>query len=109
MGYANSALELARVEGVGPDQLFTIVGSAEIVEEKRLREIELERLRAIKVGINKLSELSDFTVDGDSVYLTGIQRSLPQLMVEKFTEIVNNLDLVKDSINSTKYKLLFLK
>ena len=70
------------------DQLFTIVGSAEIVEEKRLRELELERLRNIKVGINKLAELCDFTVDGDSVYLTGIQRSLPQLMVEKFTEIV---------------------
>ena len=70
------------------DQLFTIVGSAEIVEEKRLRELELERLRNIKAGINKLAELYDFTVDGDSVYLTGIQRSLPQLMVEKFTEIV---------------------
>ena len=70
------------------DQLFTIVGSAEIVEEKRLRELELERLRNIKAGINKLGELYDFTVDGDSVYLTGIQRSLPQLMVEKFTEIV---------------------
>jgi hypothetical protein len=70
------------------DQLFTIVGSAEIVEEKRLRELELERLRNIKAGINRLGELYDFTVDGDSVYLTGIQRSLPQLMVEKFTEIV---------------------
>ena len=70
------------------DELLIIVGSAEIVEEKRLREIELERLRNIKAGINKLGELSDFVVDGDSVYLTGIQRSLPQLMVEKFTEIV---------------------
>jgi hypothetical protein len=70
------------------DQLFTIVGSAEIVEEKRLRELELQRLRNIKAGINRLGELYDFTVDGDSVYLTGIQRSLPQLMVEKFTEIV---------------------
>ena len=74
------------------DQLFTIVGSAEIVEEKRLRELELERLRNIKAGINKLGELYDFTVDGDSVYLTGIQRSLPQLMVEKFTEIVGRYD-----------------
>ena len=26
-----------------------------------------------------------------------------------YSEIVNNLDLVKDSLNSTKYKLLFLK
>jgi len=26
-----------------------------------------------------------------------------------YSEIVNNLDLVKDALNSTKYKLLFLK
>ena len=70
------------------DELFIIVGAAEIVEEKRLREIEIERVRNVRAGINKLGELNDFIVDGDSVYLTGIQRSLPQLMVEKFTEIV---------------------
>jgi hypothetical protein len=26
-----------------------------------------------------------------------------------YSEIVNNLDLVKDALNSAKYKLLFLK
>jgi hypothetical protein len=85
------------------DQLFTIVGSAEIVEEKRLREIELERLRNIRAGINKLNELSDFTVDGDSVYLTGIQRSLPQLMVEKFTEIVGSYTDSNGCVNRDLY------
>jgi len=35
--------------------------------------------------------------------ITKLQGMLP------YSEIVNNLDLVKDSINSTKYKLLFLK
>ena len=70
------------------DQLFVIVGSAEILEEKKKRAQELERLRKISLGISKLGELTDFTVDGDSVYLTGINRSLPQLMVEKFLEIV---------------------
>jgi hypothetical protein len=35
--------------------------------------------------------------------ITKLQGQLP------YSEIVNNLDLVKDSINSTKYKLLFLK
>lgn len=35
--------------------------------------------------------------------VTKLQGQLP------YSEIVNNLDLVKDSINSTKYKLLFLK
>jgi len=70
------------------DQLFSIVGSTEVLEEKRKRAEELERLRRISAGISKLGELSDFTVDGDSVYLTGINRSLPQLMVEKFLEII---------------------
>jgi hypothetical protein len=70
------------------DQLFSVVGSTEVLEEKRKRAEELERLRRISAGISKLGELSDFTVDGDSVYLTGINRSLPQLMVEKFLEIV---------------------
>lgn len=35
--------------------------------------------------------------------VTKLQGMLP------YSEIVNNLDLVKDSVNSTKYKLLFLK
>jgi hypothetical protein len=69
-------------------EIFNIVGSAEIVEEKRKREEELERLRNIKAGISKLAELNDFTIDGDSVYLKGIKRSLPQLMVEEFLNIL---------------------
>lgn len=74
------------------DELFKIVGSAEVLEEKRKRAEELERLRKISLGISKLGELPDFTVEGDSVYLTGINRSLPQLMVEKFLEIVGKYE-----------------
>jgi len=86
------------------DQLFTIVGSAEIVEEKRKREEELERLRNIKAGISKLAELDDFTIDGDSVYLKGIKRSLPQLMVEEFLTILGRYknapsEDIQDAIN----------
>jgi hypothetical protein len=86
------------------DQLFTIVGSAEIVEEKRKREEELERLRNIKAGISKLAELNDFTIDGDSVYLKGIKRSLPQLMVEEFLTILGRyknspVENIQDAIN----------
>jgi hypothetical protein len=86
------------------DQLFTIVGSAEIVEEKRKREEELERLRNIKAGISKLAELNDFIVDGDSVYLKGIKRSLPQLMVEEFLNILGRyknapVENIQDAIN----------
>jgi hypothetical protein len=69
-------------------EIFNIVGSSEVLEEKRKREEELERLRNIKAGISKLAELNDFTIDGDSVYLKGIKRSLPQLMVEEFLTIL---------------------
>lgn len=43
-------------------------------------------------------------------YLRDMYNSINKLQgMMPYSEIVNNLDLVKDSINSTKYKLLFLK
>jgi hypothetical protein len=44
------------------------------------------------------------------VYLREIYGMINKLQGKlPYSEIVNNLDLVKDAINSTKYKLLFLK
>jgi len=43
-------------------------------------------------------------------YLREIYAMINKLQAKlPYSEIVNNLDLVKDAINSTKYKLLFLK
>ena len=43
-------------------------------------------------------------------YLRDLYNTINKLQgMLPYSEIVNNLDLVKDSINSTKYKLLFLK
>jgi DNA-binding ferritin-like protein len=43
-------------------------------------------------------------------YLRDLYNSVNKLQgMMPYSEIVNNLDLVKDAINSTKYKLLFLK
>ena len=51
----------------------------------------------------------DTTADGVG-YLRDLYNSINKLQgMMPYSEIVNNLDLVKDSINSTKYKLLFLK
>ena len=50
------------------------------------------------------------TVADGVAYLRDIYNSINKLQgMLPYSEIVNNLDLVKDSINSTKYKLLFLK
>jgi hypothetical protein len=51
----------------------------------------------------------DTTADAVA-YLRDMYNSINKLQgMLPYSEIVNNLDLVKDSINSTKYKLLFLK
>jgi len=50
------------------------------------------------------------TVADGVAYLRDIYAMVNKLQAMlPYSEIVNNLDLVKDSINSTKYKLLFLK
>jgi DNA-binding ferritin-like protein len=51
----------------------------------------------------------DTTADAVA-YLRDMYNSISKLQgMLPYSEIVNNLDLVKDSINSAKYKLLFLK
>ena len=37
-------------------------------------------------------DLDDFDVREDSVYLKGIERSMPQLLVEKFIEVIHNIN-----------------
>jgi hypothetical protein len=50
------------------------------------------------------------TVADGVAYLRDIYAMINKLQgMLPYSEIVNNLDLVKDSVNSTKYKLLFLK
>jgi hypothetical protein len=50
------------------------------------------------------------TVADAVAYLRDMYNSINKLQgMMPYSEIVNNLDMVKDSINSAKYKLLFLK
>jgi DNA-binding ferritin-like protein len=50
------------------------------------------------------------TVADAAAYLRDMYNSINKLQgMMPYSEIVNNLDLVKDAINSAKYKLLFLK
>ena len=49
------------------------------------------------------------TVADGIAYLRDLYNTVNKLQgMMPYSEIVNNLDLVKDSINSTKYKLIFL-
>jgi hypothetical protein len=70
-------------------EIRTILSSSEIVADLEKMKAEAARIRAIQKGIKLLAGLDDFTVEGNTVYLKGTSRSLPQLLVERFIEVVS--------------------
>lgn len=99
-GATNDDFQFART-AVTEQQLINLVANQEVVSERRKHEAEVARVSALKDGINQLCKLDDFRVEGDSVYLVGIDRSLPQLLVEEFIVIAkrnnfNACDLAQD-------------
>jgi hypothetical protein len=80
-----------------PDHADTLVEGYQGAAEKLLTytEVNPRTLDTVADGVSYLRDIY--------AMVNKLQGMLP------YSEIVNNLDLVKDSINSTKYKLLFLK
>jgi len=73
----------------------------------------IEGYQGVAEKILSYKEMPIRTLDNtaDAVaYLRDMYNMINKLQgMMPYSEIVNNLDLVKDAINSTKYKLLFLK
>lgn len=69
-------------------ELRTVLASQQVVADMEAKKKEEARLKAIQKGIQTLAELDDFVVENNTVYLSGTSRSMPQLLVEKFIEIV---------------------
>ena len=80
-----------------PDHADTLVEGYQGAAEKLLTytEVNPRTLDTVADGVSYLRDIY--------AMVNKLQGMLP------YSEIVNNLDLVKDNINSTKYKLLFLK
>jgi hypothetical protein len=72
-------------------EITSIIATKEIAEEEESRKQENKRLEALQQGIQLLEYLNDFIVEGNTVYLKGTSRSMPQLLVEKFIEIVDRV------------------
>ncbi|NDB81429.1 MAG: hypothetical protein EB127_01580 [Alphaproteobacteria bacterium] len=68
--------------------LFTLVMSQEVREDKMKRDAEVARMKSLQKGLDVLKSFKDFTVDDYTVYLKGISRSLPQIIVEEFIAII---------------------
>ena len=68
--------------------LLSLVSSPEIKEEKRKAEAIYEKAKAIQRGAEFLATLEEFEMKNNALYLKGISRSLPPLLVEEFLEVV---------------------
>lgn len=68
--------------------LLDLVSSPEVREERKKAEAEYERAAAIKKGVDYLATLTEFEMKDGSLYLKGINRSLPPILVEEFLEVV---------------------
>jgi hypothetical protein len=99
-GATNDDFQYAR-KATTEDQLLNLVACQEVVAERKKHEADVARVRAIRQGVERLAQLEDFCMEGDSVYIVGINRSLPQLLVEEFLVIAsrngfNNYALAND-------------
>ena len=72
-------------------EIYAVIASREVVADAEKIKAEAARIKALQKGIESLSCLRDFTVEGTTVYLNGTSRSLPQLLVEKFIEVVDRV------------------
>ena len=71
-------------------ELFAICMVAEVYNDKRKKEEEIEKMKALAEGAKKLAAHPDyFEVRDGSVYIKGISRSLPPLLVEEFLLVIS--------------------
>ena len=70
--------------------LFAICMVQEVYDDKRSKEQEIEKMKALAEGAKKLASYPDyFEVRDGSVYVKGISRSLPPLLVEEFLVVIS--------------------
>jgi hypothetical protein len=70
--------------------LFAIWMVSEVYDDKRSKEQEIEKMKALAEGAKKLAAYPDyFEVRDGSVYVKGISRSLPPLLVEEFLLVIS--------------------
>jgi len=81
--------------------LLSLVGSPDILKEKQEAQAKYEKAKAIQKGVEYLAKFDDFQMKDGSLYIRGINRSIPPLMVDEFLRIIglhsyNSMDNVTD-------------
>lgn len=74
------------------EEVLFVVQDNLVAQEKAETEEEQAKTDEIVEGFNILRKLKDFTVQGNCVLFAGTNRTLPQLLVEKFASVVSKYD-----------------
>ena len=75
-------------------EILRIVKDVNIQQEKVTEELTREDIEMYSEGFELFQYLDDFYTEGNTVYLSGANRSLPDLLVKKFIEIMIRVDKV---------------
>jgi hypothetical protein len=99
-------------DAITEDEILGVMVVKEIREERIAKAKEYEKAKTLNKGLIILESTGDFVVDGNSVYLKGINRSLPQLLVERFLLIVNeydgNFNYLQENVEYQSLKRFFM-
>jgi hypothetical protein len=90
-------------------ELFKIVNSTEGLEEKKKEEREAFKAQLLAEGAKTLEESGEFEVRDNAVYMKGINRSIPQLLVERLVEVIGKNIPLTDSVEYQSLKKFWLK
>lgn len=71
-------------------EVIELMSSEEVKKEKEEIKKQEEEIKLIQSNFDILVETGDFEVRDNSVYMVGINRSMPKLLVNRFTEVVND-------------------
>jgi hypothetical protein len=73
------------------EQLYAIVSDNNVITERKEEEQKIVKLKAYKEGLNILLDTGEFVIENDVVYFKNISRSIPELLVNKFIEIIHRV------------------
>ena len=93
-------IDFVRVQScTSKEEVLFVIQDNLVAQEKHEEYAEQERVENIHKGFEMLGELRDFTVAGNCVYFTGTNRTLPELLINKFMEVVGKYDDLESIID----------
>ena len=88
---------------ISEEDILSVMMCSEYKKDKDRIDAEVKKAESLSKGIKSLERFKDFTVKGDSVYIDGIERSVPQLLVERFLQITHGYKTQKELKKDKEY------